>query len=73
MKIIFIFAIFCITSIAGEVEIEGFGITRSKIDDTIEEFRECMKTGCPEKGIPVMAPFKFVRAPLKVEFGNFVE
>lgn len=49
------------------------GIIEDILNQKLEEFRAMMKTGNPDLGIPVLAPFESDHFPNSFSFGGIIE
>lgn len=76
MKNCYIFGLLSIliVGIAAQPLSDGVdGIIEDILNQKLEEFRAMMKTGNPDLGIPVLAPFESDRFPNSFSFGGIIE
>lgn len=76
MKNCYIFALFSILIIGAAAQplSDGIdGVIEDILNRKLEEFRAMMKTGNPDLGIPVLAPFESDYFPNSFSFGGIIE
>lgn len=73
MKILIFLTFFCLAqSLAAAMPQIYDSVIEDLINQKLEEFRVKMRTGDPEMGMPVLAPFQADKLPHSFRFGPIV-